>query len=107
MLVFLSKSLIFLAVQISRKNIGFLDVKEISADTLVELFVDTRADEKSIIKGVFGISPLILYFPSKILPGLLISFVAFILRTYANMGEGQQKQKAFTNMHVRFTYSTP
>lgn len=69
--------------------------------------MDTRADEKSIIKGVFGISPLILYFPSKILPGLLISFVAFILHTYANMGEGQQKQKAFTNMHVRFTYSTP
>lgn len=38
----------------SRKNIGFLDVKEISSDALVELFVDILADEKSIVRGVFG-----------------------------------------------------
>ncbi|KAL3644627.1 hypothetical protein CASFOL_009807 [Castilleja foliolosa] len=40
--------------QMSRKKIGFLDVKEISSDALVELFVDILADEKSIIRGVFG-----------------------------------------------------
>ncbi|KAL8052799.1 hypothetical protein ABFS82_05G028500 [Erythranthe guttata] len=40
--------------EISRKNIGFLDVKEIASNVLVDLFVDIRADEKSIIRGVFG-----------------------------------------------------
>ncbi|KAL0446929.1 UNVERIFIED_CONTAM: hypothetical protein Slati_1820800 [Sesamum latifolium] len=40
--------------KMSRKNIGFLDVKEISSDALVELFVDILADEKSIVRGVFG-----------------------------------------------------
>ncbi|KAG8382950.1 hypothetical protein BUALT_Bualt05G0133100 [Buddleja alternifolia] len=40
--------------EMSRKNIGFLDVKEISSDALMELFVDILADEKSIIRGVFG-----------------------------------------------------
>ncbi|KAL0327050.1 UNVERIFIED_CONTAM: hypothetical protein Sangu_1783000 [Sesamum angustifolium] len=40
--------------KMSRKNIGFLDVKEISSDALVELFLDILADEKSIVRGVFG-----------------------------------------------------
>ncbi|KAI3452980.1 hypothetical protein Pfo_009643 [Paulownia fortunei] len=40
--------------EMSRKKIGFLDVKEISSDALMELFVDIQADEKSIIRGVFG-----------------------------------------------------
>lgn len=38
----------------SRKNIGFHDVKAISSDSLSELFVDFLADEKSILRGVFG-----------------------------------------------------
>lgn len=38
----------------ARMNIGFLDVKEISSDVLLELFVDYRADQKSITRGVFG-----------------------------------------------------
>ncbi|KAL6577707.1 hypothetical protein OROMI_010035 [Orobanche minor] len=40
--------------EMSLKKIGFLDVKEISSDALVELLVDILADEKSIIRGVFG-----------------------------------------------------
>ncbi|PIN01017.1 hypothetical protein CDL12_26481 [Handroanthus impetiginosus] len=40
--------------EMSRKNIGFLDVKEISSDAMLELFVDILSDEKSIIRGVFG-----------------------------------------------------
>ncbi|GFQ01361.1 hypothetical protein PHJA_002280000 [Phtheirospermum japonicum] len=40
--------------EMSRKKIGFLDVKEISSDALVELYVDILADEKSIMRGVFG-----------------------------------------------------
>lgn len=40
----------------ARRNIGFLDVKEISSDALLELFVDYRADRKSITRGVFGYS---------------------------------------------------
>lgn len=38
----------------SRKNIGFLDFKEISSDTLAELYADVQSDEKSIIRAVFG-----------------------------------------------------
>lgn len=38
----------------SRKNIGFHDVKAISSDSLSELFVDFLANEKSILRGVFG-----------------------------------------------------
>lgn len=44
----------FLAVQMVRKNIGFLDVKDISSEALPELFVDYLADGKSITRGVFG-----------------------------------------------------
>lgn len=51
---FLSKDPTFLAVQMSRKNIGFLDVKEIPSDALADLFADFRSDEKSIIRVVFG-----------------------------------------------------
>ncbi|KAH6802132.1 hypothetical protein C2S51_033578 [Perilla frutescens var. frutescens] len=40
--------------EMARRNIGFLDVKEISSDALLELFVDYRADRKSITRGVFG-----------------------------------------------------
>ncbi|KAK6116376.1 hypothetical protein DH2020_049838 [Rehmannia glutinosa] len=43
-----------IAEEMSRKKIGFLDVKGISSDALVELFVDILADEKSIVRGVFG-----------------------------------------------------
>ncbi|MCD7452547.1 hypothetical protein HAX54_017376 [Datura stramonium] len=39
---------------ISRKNIGFLDVRDISSEALVELFVDLRAGEQSILRRVFG-----------------------------------------------------
>lgn len=53
--IFLSKDLKFLAVQMSRWNIGFLDVKEISSNALAELYTDILAGEKSIIRGVFGI----------------------------------------------------
>lgn len=38
----------------SRKNFGFHDVKAISSDSLSELFVDFLANEKSILRGVFG-----------------------------------------------------
>ncbi|XP_059317011.1 uncharacterized protein LOC132067724 isoform X1 [Lycium ferocissimum] len=40
--------------EISRKNIGFLDVRDISSEALVELFVDLRAGEQSILRRVFG-----------------------------------------------------
>lgn len=50
----LSEHLTFLAAQMSRKNIGFLDVKAISPDVLVDLFVDVLADEKGILRAVFG-----------------------------------------------------
>ncbi|XP_057810107.1 uncharacterized protein LOC131024613 [Salvia miltiorrhiza] len=40
--------------EMAMRNIGFLDVKEISSDALLELFVDYRADRKSITRGVFG-----------------------------------------------------
>ncbi|GER29849.1 hypothetical protein STAS_05745 [Striga asiatica] len=40
--------------EVSRKKVGFLDVKDISSDALPEIFVDTFADEKSIIRRVFG-----------------------------------------------------
>ncbi|KAH6805413.1 hypothetical protein C2S51_030244 [Perilla frutescens var. frutescens] len=40
--------------EMARRNIGFLDAKEISSDALLELFVDYRADRKSITRGVFG-----------------------------------------------------
>ncbi|KAL8549370.1 hypothetical protein ACS0TY_008269 [Phlomoides rotata] len=40
--------------EMARKNIGFLDVKEISSEALPELFVDYLADGKSITRGVFG-----------------------------------------------------
>ncbi|KAL3636122.1 hypothetical protein CASFOL_020669 [Castilleja foliolosa] len=40
--------------KMSQKKIGFLDAKEISPNALVELFVDILADEKSIIRRVFG-----------------------------------------------------
>ena len=38
----------------ARRSIGFLDVKEISSDALLELFADYQADRKSITRGVFG-----------------------------------------------------
>ncbi|XP_073279235.1 uncharacterized protein [Primulina huaijiensis] len=40
--------------EMSRKNIGFLDVKAISSDLLSDIFVDFLANEKSILRGVFG-----------------------------------------------------
>ncbi|KAG9152895.1 hypothetical protein Leryth_012512 [Lithospermum erythrorhizon] len=40
--------------EISRKNIGFLDARHISSDALVDLYADISADEKSIVKRVFG-----------------------------------------------------
>ncbi|KAG6396666.1 hypothetical protein SASPL_142821 [Salvia splendens] len=40
--------------EMARRSIGFLDVKEISSDVLLELFADYRADRKSITRGVFG-----------------------------------------------------
>ncbi|XP_049365011.1 uncharacterized protein LOC125829848 [Solanum verrucosum] len=40
--------------EISRKNIGFLDVRDINSEALVELFVDLRAGEQSILRRVFG-----------------------------------------------------
>ncbi|XP_016506062.1 uncharacterized protein LOC107823872 [Nicotiana tabacum] len=40
--------------EISRKNIGFLDVRDINSEALVGLFVDLRAGERSILRRVFG-----------------------------------------------------
>ncbi|CAA2960577.1 Glucose-induced degradation protein 8 homolog [Olea europaea subsp. europaea] len=40
--------------EVSMKNIGFLDVREISSDVLVELFLHILFEEKSILKRVFG-----------------------------------------------------
>ncbi|XP_009613456.1 uncharacterized protein [Nicotiana tomentosiformis] len=40
--------------EISRKNIGFLDVRDINSEALVVLFVDLRAGERSILRRVFG-----------------------------------------------------
>ncbi|XP_051149412.1 uncharacterized protein LOC127264080 [Andrographis paniculata] len=40
--------------KMSRRNIGFLDVKEIPVDILPDLYMDIRADEKSVIRAVFG-----------------------------------------------------
>ncbi|KAG5603747.1 hypothetical protein H5410_025239 [Solanum commersonii] len=40
--------------EISRKNIGFLDVRDINSEALVELFVDLRAGEQSILRRAFG-----------------------------------------------------
>ncbi|XP_073144972.1 uncharacterized protein [Henckelia pumila] len=43
-----------ISAEMSRKNIGFLDVKVISSDSLSDLFVDFLANEKSILRGVLG-----------------------------------------------------
>ncbi|KAL3510867.1 hypothetical protein ACH5RR_030268 [Cinchona calisaya] len=40
--------------EISRKNIGFLDARDISSEAIVHLFMDVLADEKSILRRVFG-----------------------------------------------------
>ena len=48
--------MILFTVQISRKNIGFLDVRDISSEAIVDLAMDILADEKSILRRVFGIS---------------------------------------------------
>ncbi|CAN4121917.1 unnamed protein product [Withania somnifera] len=40
--------------EISRKNVGFLDVRDMSSEALVGLFVDLRAGEQSILRRVFG-----------------------------------------------------
>ncbi|XP_027151476.1 uncharacterized protein LOC113751611 [Coffea eugenioides] len=40
--------------EISRKNIGFLDVRDISSEAIVDLAMDILADEKSILRRVFG-----------------------------------------------------
>ncbi|KAK4608742.1 hypothetical protein RGQ29_002224 [Quercus rubra] len=40
--------------QISTKELGFLDWREISSDALAELFVDMSAGDKSIVRKVFG-----------------------------------------------------
>ncbi|KAA8529221.1 hypothetical protein F0562_033980 [Nyssa sinensis] len=40
--------------KISRINMGFMDVKEISADAPPELFMDMLAGDKSILRNVFG-----------------------------------------------------
>lgn len=52
----------------SSKNIGFLDVREISSDVLVDLFLDILTDEKSILRRVFGLSLSLLPppFPSHV-----------------------------------------
>ncbi|KZV38243.1 hypothetical protein F511_36864 [Dorcoceras hygrometricum] len=44
----------YIQFQMSRKNIGFIDVKAISSDSLSELFVDFLAKEKGILREVFG-----------------------------------------------------
>jgi hypothetical protein len=41
-------------VQISKTKLGFLDVREISSDAAVELFMDMLAGDKSILRKVFG-----------------------------------------------------
>ncbi|XP_022877073.1 uncharacterized protein LOC111395325 [Olea europaea var. sylvestris] len=48
------KQLQLITFQVSMKNIGFLDVREISSDVLVELFLHILFEEKSILKRVFG-----------------------------------------------------
>ncbi|XP_059454682.1 uncharacterized protein LOC132184908 [Corylus avellana] len=40
--------------QISKTKLGFLDVREISSDAAVELFMDMLAGDKSILRKVFG-----------------------------------------------------
>lgn len=68
----------------ARKNIGFLDVKEIPSDALVELFVDYLADGMSITRRVFGYLYSPFLFCSLFNPASPpIPFLAFILRTYA------------------------
>ncbi|CAA2967133.1 Hypothetical predicted protein [Olea europaea subsp. europaea] len=54
--------------EMSSKNIGFLDVREISSDVLVDLFLDILTDEKSILRRVFGLSLSLLPppFPSHV-----------------------------------------
>ncbi|KAL0372571.1 UNVERIFIED_CONTAM: protein decapping 5 [Sesamum calycinum] len=75
--------------KMSRKNIGFLDVKEISSDALVELFLDILADEKSIVRGVFGYlrSPFLLFFPPQSSLAFPIPFLASIPHAYAKMND--------------------
>ncbi|KAM7464385.1 hypothetical protein LguiA_032506 [Lonicera macranthoides] len=40
--------------EISRRNLGFMDAREISSDALVVLFMDMLASDRSIIRKVFG-----------------------------------------------------
>nr|GMD13564.1 Myosin-4 like [Ipomoea batatas] len=40
--------------EISRRKIGFLDVRDITSEVLVDLFVDILANERSIVWKVFG-----------------------------------------------------
>ncbi|CAH9114928.1 unnamed protein product [Cuscuta europaea] len=40
--------------EMSRRKIGFLDVRDISSQVLVDLFVDIQANERSIARNVFG-----------------------------------------------------
>ncbi|KAK8662803.1 hypothetical protein V6N13_024691 [Hibiscus sabdariffa] len=40
--------------QISRTNVDFMDLKDISQDSSPGIFIDMLAAEKSILKGVFG-----------------------------------------------------
>lgn len=53
--LYLPEYLTVCTVQISRKNIAFLDVRDINSEALVELFVDLRAGEQSILRRVFGL----------------------------------------------------
>ncbi|CAI9096301.1 OLC1v1032405C1 [Oldenlandia corymbosa var. corymbosa] len=40
--------------EVSTKNIPFLDSRDISSEAVIDLFTDTLADEKSILRRVFG-----------------------------------------------------
>lgn len=40
--------------EISRRNIGVLDAREISSDAIIYLFMDLQEDEKSILRRTFG-----------------------------------------------------
>ncbi|KAL2546526.1 hypothetical protein Fot_15759 [Forsythia ovata] len=88
--------------EMSRKNIGFLDVREISSDVLVELFLDILSDEKSILRRVFGQSKR--FQPSKpctkaqaavaLTSGRMVEFIhAEILRLEAENSAKQTEMK--------------
>lgn len=75
-------------VQISRRNIGFLDAREIGSDAIVYLFMDLQEDEKSILRRTFGISLYLMYMRTAVcakLPALGVNTDIIRLRLVNNI----------------------